>query len=100
MLMFTIFTNIAISSLMLLINARFSLVILLEMVAIIDQKSGGKVLKNNLSYIFLTKMGLLLLAILASGASPFLNIMLFILNCIEYKYIMLNFKPKKIFIIF
>jgi hypothetical protein len=100
MLMFAIVTNIAVSGLMFLLNGRFSLVILQEMVAIIDQKSGGKVLKNSLSYVFLTKMGLLLLAILASGASPFLNFMLMLLNYVECKYIMSNFKQKKLFIIF
>jgi hypothetical protein len=40
------------------------------------------------------------LAILASGASPFVNFALLGLNFGEYKYIMLNFKPKKLFIIF
>jgi hypothetical protein len=99
MLMFAIITNVAVSSLMLLLNGRFSLVILQEMVSIINQKGGGK-LVNNLSYIFLTKMGLLLLAILASGASPFVNFALLGLNFGEYKYIMLNFKPKNLFIIF
>jgi hypothetical protein len=99
MLMFAIVTNIAVSGLMFLLNGRFSLVILQEMVAIINQKGGGK-LVNNLSYIFLTKMGILLLAILASGASPLVNFALLGLNYGEYKYIMSNFKQKKLFIIF
>jgi protein-S-isoprenylcysteine O-methyltransferase Ste14 len=89
-----IITNVGFSVILAGLNILLSIKIFRELVAKINQKSGGEVI-TTLTYIFLTKFLLLAIAIIASGASPFTIFCLVALNFAEYTFANKNAKLKR-----
>jgi hypothetical protein len=92
-----IITNVGFSVLLAGLNILLSIKIFRDIVAKINQKSGGEVI-TTLTYIFLTKFLLLAIAIIASGASPFAIFCLVALNLAEYTFANKNSTKAKRFV--